>query len=105
MLVLTLSLPSACTKKGGVLLSDAPNGLYAIIETEKGKIALQLYYTKAPMTVTNFVGLATGAFSDAIARKGNYYDGLTFHRVVADLLFKEEILKETAQADLDILSR
>lgn len=48
-----------------------PNALYAIIDTEKGKIEVLLRPEIAPVTVSNFVNLATRGF----------YDGLTFHRV------------------------
>ena len=43
----------------------------ATIHTSKGKIGVDLFAEKAPLTVKNFVRLA---------RKG-FYDGLTFHRV------------------------
>jgi cyclophilin family peptidyl-prolyl cis-trans isomerase len=44
---------------------------YATIETSKGTIKAELYTEKAPITATNFIGLANSKF----------YDGLTFHRV------------------------
>ncbi|MDX1521030.1 MAG: peptidylprolyl isomerase [Anaerolineae bacterium] len=50
-----------------------PNGDYrATIKTVKGDIELQLFADAAPRTVNNFVFLA----------KDNFYDGLTFHRVI-----------------------
>ena len=36
------------------------NKLFAKFETEKGTINCELFSDKAPMTVANFVGLATG---------------------------------------------
>jgi peptidyl-prolyl cis-trans isomerase B (cyclophilin B) len=48
-----------------------PNELYAVIDTSKGRMEFLLYRQVAPLTVSNFVNLATRGF----------YDGLTFHRV------------------------
>lgn len=45
-------------------------------DTSRGPIHLRLHDDKAPVTVANFVNLA---------RRG-YYDGLTFHRVIADFM-------------------
>lgn len=53
-----------------------PNELYAIIDTNRGRMEVLLYKQVAPLTVTNFVNLATRGF----------YDGLSFHRVVADFM-------------------
>ncbi len=65
--------------------------LLATIETNKGTITLELFYEQAPLTVSNFVGLATGVFAkenDSITKKGNYYDGLKFHRVVPNFVIQ-----------------
>ncbi len=44
--------------------------------TNRGPIHLRLHEDKAPVTVANFVNLA----------KRGYYDGLSFHRVIADFM-------------------
>jgi cyclophilin family peptidyl-prolyl cis-trans isomerase len=65
--------------------------LYARMVTSKGNILLALEFEKTPLTVANFVGLAEGTkrFSDSKGRtSGRYYDGLTFHRVIADFMIQ-----------------
>ncbi|NLK46715.1 MAG: peptidylprolyl isomerase [Treponema sp.] len=57
------------------------DGVFAVIETSKGDILLELYYKQTPLTVTNFVGLAEGTL-DA-AKKKPFYNGLKFHRVIS----------------------
>lgn len=63
------------------------DGLYAVIDTDKGKIVLELEYKKVPMTVSNFVGLATGELNFIKPGKP-YYDGLKFHRVIPDFMIQ-----------------
>jgi len=50
----------------------------ATIYTKKGSIVCELYPEKAPISVTNFITLA----------KGGFYNGLTFHRVVASFVIQ-----------------
>lgn len=51
---------------------------YAVIETEKGTMTAELYTAETPGTVQNFVDLANH----------NFYDGLTFHRVIPDFVIQ-----------------
>ncbi len=64
-----------------------PDGLYAQIETNKGNIVARLAFDKAPLTVINFVGLATGQKENSYTKKP-YYDGLRFHRVVDNFVIQ-----------------
>ena len=64
-------------------------GIYAHIETDKGTITLALHHDKTPGTVGNFVGLAEGKITNDHSEKDTpYYDGLTFHRVIADFMIQ-----------------
>jgi peptidyl-prolyl cis-trans isomerase A (cyclophilin A) len=59
----------------------------ATLHTNHGDIVINLFGDHAPKTVANFVGLATGTLEYADPQtgaptKGNFYDGLGFHRVI-----------------------
>ena len=62
----------------------------AILKTNRGDITVNLFPNHAPKTVANFTGLATGekAYSTPNNRSGPFYDGLTFHRVIADFMIQ-----------------
>ncbi|MDR0382744.1 MAG: peptidylprolyl isomerase [Spirochaetaceae bacterium] len=65
---------------------DLGDGLFAVIDTARGQIIVKLAYEKAPLTVSNFTALAEGNMD---AAKGKpFYDGLTFHRVIADFMIQ-----------------
>ena len=70
------------------------DGLYAEMETSKGKILLQLEFEKTPLTVANFVGLAEGTKnyskdgSAPVKQTAPFYDGITFHRVIPNFMIQ-----------------
>lgn len=65
-------------------VSDLPDGLYAEFVTPHGTVVCELFFTRAPLTVANFVGLAEGTLGP---RPGQpYFNGIKFHRVVPDFV-------------------
>lgn len=57
-------------------------GLFAVVETNRGTFCIKLEFEKAPLTVSSFVGLAEGVIENKVRKQGEpYFDGLTFHRV------------------------
>ena len=50
----------------------------ATFDTDRGTISIELFDKDAPGTVANF---------EKLVKKG-YYDGLTFHRVIADFMIQ-----------------
>lgn len=74
------------------IAGDGP--LLAIIATSLGTIHCELAADRAPMTVANFIGLATGQKAWKDPRDGQtriatpFYDGLSFHRVIAGFMIQ-----------------
>jgi peptidyl-prolyl cis-trans isomerase A (cyclophilin A) len=68
--------------------------LVATIETSMGAFHCELFGDKAPMTVANFVGLATGKKPWQNPKTGSvetnkpYFEGLTFHRVIPGFMIQ-----------------
>jgi peptidyl-prolyl cis-trans isomerase A (cyclophilin A) len=67
--------------------------LDAHFTTTEGDFTIRLFEAEAPNTVANFVGLAEGTkeWTDPKTRqkvKRPFYDGLVFHRVIADFMIQ-----------------
>jgi cyclophilin family peptidyl-prolyl cis-trans isomerase len=73
-------------------------GIFATITLDKGNIKVQLYFDKTPGTIANFIGLAEGSIKNKITPKGTpYYDGLKFHRVIANFMVQGGCPKGTGE--------
>jgi peptidylprolyl isomerase len=69
--------------------NELGDGIFAELKTSKGDITISLEYEKTPMTVCNFVGLAEGKINNDAKDEGTpFYDGLIFHRVIADFMIQ-----------------
>ena len=65
----------------------------ATIHTNHGDIRINLFGNHAPLTVENFVGLATGGkewTNPATGQKSNepLYNGVIFHRIIKDFMLQ-----------------
>ena len=64
-----------------------------IMRTSEGAIRINLFDDKAPNTVANFLGLATGEkqWLDPMSGQPSndpFYNGLTFHRIIKDFMIQ-----------------
>ena len=81
-------------------------GLYWTFDTDKGKIACKLFEAEAPVTVRTMVGLAIGKLSyinpeTKQAERKNFFDGLTFHRVIPPVMIQGGDLPGTGTTALE----
>ena len=78
--LLTIAAVVAALTGGSTTISieAQTSDLTAVIKTAKGNIRVALFPAEAPLTVANFVNLA----------QRGYYDGLTFHRVIANFMIQ-----------------
>ena len=69
--------------------NNMEDGIYANIKTNKGEIVLKLEFEKTPLTTANFIALAEGNMKNKKKELGTpYYDGIKFHRVIADFMIQ-----------------
>jgi peptidyl-prolyl cis-trans isomerase A (cyclophilin A) len=67
--------------------------VYATLKTSMGDIVVQLFEDKAPKTVANFIGLATGTKEWTDPKTGEkvkkpLYNGTIFHRVIPGFMIQ-----------------
>ena len=88
-LSLALLVGINCTSTNNNNNNNMEEGMYANIKTTKGDILIKLEFEKTPLTVANFVALAEGNMKNKKKDIGTpYYDGLKFHRVIADFMIQ-----------------
>ncbi len=93
-LVMDVRPPVAADLAGYTIQLSGSGVLRATIVTTLGTIHCELFEDKAPMTVANFVGLATGRKPWTNPRTGStehdrpFYDGLIFHRVIQEFVIQ-----------------
>ncbi len=87
-------LPDSPSATEGIVIPPAPNGPTVVFDTTMGRMVCQFFAKEAPITVENFIDLATGTkeFTDPITgqrmKNTPFYDGTTFHRVIANFMIQ-----------------
>lgn len=87
-------LPDSPSASEGMVVPPTPNGPTVVFDTSMGRMVCQFFAKESPITVTNFVGLATGTkdFVDPLnthtVHGVPFYDGTTFHRVIANFMIQ-----------------
>lgn len=77
----------------GAESTEKKGPLYATLKTSMGDIVIRLFEDKAPKTVANFVGLATGTKEWTDPKTGEkvkrpLYNGTIFHRVIPGFMIQ-----------------
>jgi peptidyl-prolyl cis-trans isomerase A (cyclophilin A) len=88
------ALPDAPSTIAHDLPPAVPTGPTVVFDTTMGRLTCKLFDQEAPLTVANFIGLATGAkpWTDPVTSKQvthvPFYDGTTFHRVIPGFMIQ-----------------
>jgi peptidyl-prolyl cis-trans isomerase A (cyclophilin A) len=87
-------LPDAPSTVAHELPPAVPTGPTVLFDTTMGRLTCQLFDKEAPLTATNFIGLATGTktWTDPVTTKQvqgePFYDSTTFHRVIPGFMIQ-----------------
>ncbi|MFC6647261.1 peptidylprolyl isomerase [Granulicella cerasi] len=87
-------LPDAPSATVHELPPAVPNGPMVVFDTTMGRLTCQFFQKETPVTVENFIGLATGRkdWTDPVTGKKvsgkPFYDGVTFHRVIPGFMIQ-----------------
>jgi peptidyl-prolyl cis-trans isomerase A (cyclophilin A) len=90
----TLTSFAGAQAAGGTSAAPGPAQTTAIFETTAGNITCQLFPEQAPLTVANFIGLATGTKDWKDPKTGKMmhgvplYNGTIFHRVIPNFMIQ-----------------
>ena len=88
------ALPDSPGTAEGIVVPPMPNGPTVVFDTSMGRMTCQFFAKEAPLTVANFIGLANGTkdFTDPVTHQKQhgvrFYDGTTFHRVIANFMIQ-----------------
>jgi peptidyl-prolyl cis-trans isomerase A (cyclophilin A) len=94
LVLAALAVPALAETPAKPAAAPAAGGAqYATFETSAGKIGVKLLTARAPKTVANFVGLATGTKEWTDPRTGQkskapLYDNTIFHRVIPNFMIQ-----------------
>ncbi|HEY4008990.1 MAG TPA: peptidylprolyl isomerase [Acidobacteriaceae bacterium] len=87
-------LPDAPSTEAQVAPPAVPTGPTVIFDTTMGRLTCKLFSKEAPLTVANFVQLATGSktWTDPVTQQKvtakPFYDGTTLHRVIPNFMIQ-----------------
>jgi peptidyl-prolyl cis-trans isomerase A (cyclophilin A) len=88
------ALPDAPSAVANEAPPAQPTGPTVVFDTTMGRLTCKLFAKEAPLTVANFIGLATGTkpWTDPVTLQKvtnkPFYDGTTFHRVIPDFMIQ-----------------
>ncbi len=88
------ALPDDPSTTAHIVPPVEPEGPTAVLDTTMGRMVCRLYSKEAPLTVDNFVSLATGSkvWTDPVTHKKMHkkplYNGTTFHRVIPGFMIQ-----------------